>query len=286
LFSCQKAEFQEDKIFVGSQIVTSQVLNKGHLTYIEYCVSCHGVKGDGKGIASKGLFPPPRDFTLGLYKFGSVPSGELPHDEDLKKVIKEGLHGTAMLPWDISEDRLHAVVQYLKTFAPKVWEQKDKPIVPSVQLNPNPFVANEQYAVERGKEVYHVVASCYTCHRAYISTSEMNQLSMKINNQAIELDSTFYDLKLQDSQYGYAALPPDFTWHSVRSAKNLDELAIRLAAGVGGTSMPAWKGVIEDEDIWAVAYYVQWLMKHKDQTALRKNLMDGINLSNKSQVKP
>jgi len=31
---------------------------------------------------AKGLVPPPRDFTKGLFKFGLIASGELPQDED------------------------------------------------------------------------------------------------------------------------------------------------------------------------------------------------------------
>ena len=26
--------------------------------YAEYCMACHGVNGDGKGVASKGIQPP------------------------------------------------------------------------------------------------------------------------------------------------------------------------------------------------------------------------------------
>src|SRR5688572_18898013 len=81
--SCQDHKFREDKVFVGGKVVTKETLNLGHTTYLEYCVSCHGVNGDGNGVASKGLVPRPRDFTLGLFKFGKVQSGELPHDEHL-----------------------------------------------------------------------------------------------------------------------------------------------------------------------------------------------------------
>jgi mono/diheme cytochrome c family protein len=282
LLSCQKAAFQEDKIFVGQKIVSKDVLNQGHLTYLEYCVSCHGVKGDGKGISSKGLYPPPRNFTLGLFKFGTTLSGELPRDEDLMKIIRHGLNGSAMLPWDISDERLYAVTQYIKTFAPTVWEQKDKALAPQVTLTPDPFVANKSYAVEKGKEVYHTTASCYTCHRAYVSYDELNALSLKVNNQPAEADETIYQLKLQDSQYGVAMIPPDYTWHSVRSADTVEDIAIRLASGVGGTSMPSWKGVLDDEDIWATAYYVKSLINMKGQNT-RDQLIQKIQRENLSR---
>jgi mono/diheme cytochrome c family protein len=46
-----------------------------------------------------------------------------------------------------------------------------------------------------------------------------------------------------------------------------------LNAGVGGTSMPAWKGVLEDDQIWAVAYYVKSLMEIKDNLNAREELV-------------
>ena len=59
----------------------------GKSVYAEYCMACHGVDGKGNGVASKGLVPPPRNFTLGLYKFGKVVAGDLPHDEDMTHIF-------------------------------------------------------------------------------------------------------------------------------------------------------------------------------------------------------
>ena len=82
LVSCSESHFKEDKIFAGGVYVTAKQLNDGKSLYTEYCMACHGVKGDGNGVSSKGLSVPPRNFKLGQYKFGRVVSGELPHDED------------------------------------------------------------------------------------------------------------------------------------------------------------------------------------------------------------
>jgi mono/diheme cytochrome c family protein len=30
-----------------------------------------------------------------------------------------------------------------------------------------------------------------------------------------------------------------------------------VGAGVGGTAMPTWKGALREEDLWAVARYVE-----------------------------
>jgi mono/diheme cytochrome c family protein len=278
LASCQETHFKEDKVFAGGVLATKESLNRGKSLYTEYCMACHGVKGDGAGVASKGLYPPPRNFTLGVYKFGHVVSGELPHDEDFKILLKNGLHGTAMLPWDLREQQLIDVIQYIKTFAPKTWEGKDKALGMRIVPTKDPYAeVHVASAVQRGKEVYHTIAQCWTCHRSYASHSEMSQFNQKINGEPLtDFDPDMYKVKPQPSEHGTPMIPPDFTWDFVRSAKTPEELYIRLNAGVGGTSMPSWKGTLQDDEIWAVAYYVKSLMDIRGNLTERKKLLDSI----------
>ncbi|MCK5877709.1 MAG: c-type cytochrome, partial [Candidatus Marithrix sp.] len=60
------------------------------------CAICHGEEGDGDGATADFLYPKPRDFTLGAFKYKTSP-GSLPaRDEDLINTIKYGLQGTGM----------------------------------------------------------------------------------------------------------------------------------------------------------------------------------------------
>ena len=105
---------------LGGETVSARRLNRGRAVYEIYCFSCHGLKGDGRGPAAIGLRPPARDFTRGVFKFAAVPSGQLPRDADLVRIVRGGLHGTAMLPWkDVPARELLDTIQYLKTFSPK-----------------------------------------------------------------------------------------------------------------------------------------------------------------------
>ena len=115
-------------------------------------MACHGVDGKGNGVSSKGLVPPPRNFTLGLYKFGKVVAGELPHDEDMVHIIQNGLNGSAMFPWDISDGQALAVWQYIKTFAPDVWEGKDKELGKPLVAKNDPFgLTSKKFCHSKGK---------------------------------------------------------------------------------------------------------------------------------------
>ena len=67
-------------------------------------------------MATSRLKPEPRDFTSGKYKFRTTPSGMLPTDEDIAKVIKDGLPYTSMPGWpNFSETQIQHIIYYLKT---------------------------------------------------------------------------------------------------------------------------------------------------------------------------
>jgi len=62
----------------------------------KHCVSCHGITGDGYGLAASLLAPYPRDFRRGTFKFKSTPAGYKPTREDLIHTLTHGIPGTAM----------------------------------------------------------------------------------------------------------------------------------------------------------------------------------------------
>lgn len=280
LSSCvmERAPFNEGKILGGKKVDASK-LNLGYTTYVEYCVQCHGIDGKGNGPAAKGLLPPPRDFTQGLYKFPWVPYGELPHDEDFFRIIRHGLKGTAMLPWDISDERLDAVTQYIKTFAPQTWEGADKVPGTKYELPANPYGEGKvTEAVTRGRKVYHVTAACTQCHRGYATKADIVSFSKELDSPmtANEIDPAIYQLKPQDSEYNYKALPPDFTYNQLKSVSDLESTVLRIMYGVTGSGMPGFKDVVPDEDLWALAYYVQHLRETGADLDKRNQLMDSL----------
>jgi mono/diheme cytochrome c family protein len=282
LVSCDGIDFQESKTFIGDQTVSADTLNLGKQVYTEYCMACHGVQGDGNGSSAKGSVPPPRNFTQGLFKFGHVKEGGLPTNADFSRIIKGGLNGTAMLKWDVSDKQVYAVTQYIKTFAPKVWQNKEVEVGTPIKATKDPYgLARKGFAIQEGEKIYHVVAQCQSCHRAYVTKTELSNMNQQVNGESItDFDSDMYQMKNQESEYYFydskdrfaKFLPPDFTWHEIRSATTEEEIYKRLVSGVTGSGMPAWRDVLEDEQIWATAYYIRSLVDMKNAPA-RKELM-------------
>jgi cytochrome c2 len=78
-----------------------QDLEAGKQVYTRKCTQCHGDDGPGTGPAANEVFPRPRDFTRGIYKIRSTPSGTVPTDDDLFRSITNGLPGTSMPGWGV-----------------------------------------------------------------------------------------------------------------------------------------------------------------------------------------
>jgi len=98
----------------------------GKKVYDLKCAGCHGDKGDGKGPGADLLSPRPRDFTSGVYKIRTVAS-KMPTDQDLFRIIADGMPGTSMPPWAVlpEKDRWN-VVAYIKTFAAEKFKEGPK----------------------------------------------------------------------------------------------------------------------------------------------------------------
>jgi mono/diheme cytochrome c family protein len=83
--------------------------------YREHCAHCHGITGDGAGPTAAFLNPYPRDYRKGQFKFKSTPVGQKPTHDDLKRIILEGIAGTAMPSFKLLPDlEVEALVQYVK----------------------------------------------------------------------------------------------------------------------------------------------------------------------------
>jgi mono/diheme cytochrome c family protein len=86
--------------------------------YREHCAHCHGVTGDGAGPTATFLNPYPRDYRKGQFKFKSTPIGAKPTHDDLKRIVLEGIPGTAMPSFKLLPAReVESLVHYVKYLA-------------------------------------------------------------------------------------------------------------------------------------------------------------------------
>ena len=248
---------------LGGVEVAPDVLNEGRDVYVRTCAACHGDDGDGRGPAAPGLTVPPRDFTRALFKYASVPAGELPTDADLLRTLWRGLAGTPMLPWDLTRDERHAVVQYLKTFSPR-WRRRRPP--PPIVPTPDPWQGREARARERGEALYHVRAQCSGCHGAYAPREDLQRMSVALTGQRIDrFPDDLFERRPRESEFFAGTVPvrivaSDFLEDRMKAGDSLEDLYRTIGAGVGGTAMPRWQGALPEEDLWALVHYTKHLV--------------------------
>src|SRR3990172_2894056 len=136
---------------------TPEIVKKGEEILKRECVVCHGEKADGEGAASYLLFPKPRNLTRGVFKVRSTPTGEPPTDDDLFKILTNGMPGSAMPSFRMltDEDRW-SLVYYIKKVA-NITEAPERVIAVSKELPATPDM------LAKGKEVFKNL-KCGECH--------------------------------------------------------------------------------------------------------------------------
>ena len=93
--------------------VQAQAIETAADNYKAYCVQCHGMAGNGKGVNIRDMSVMPRDHTDAKAMSGRS-------DETLFKVIKEGgpsiEKSVLMPPWDgvLSDEEIKDLVQHLR----------------------------------------------------------------------------------------------------------------------------------------------------------------------------
>ncbi|NJL27294.1 MAG: c-type cytochrome, partial [Thermoanaerobaculia bacterium] len=207
----------------------------GAAIYAKYCSQCHGDTGDGVGIATPYLKPAPRDFTSGKYKIRRTPTGSLPLDEDLERVVRVGLPYTAMPGFGtvLNDAQIAAVVTHIKSFSP---DFADPELEPEAIQVPEPPAYTEQSA-ELGKAVYEETG-CARCH---------GNIGFGDGPSAPTLKDD-WDVHIRPADL---SMPWTFRGGGTRK-----DIFRTMSAGFNGTPMPGFHGSIEVEKIWAIVDYI------------------------------
>jgi len=246
---------------LGGVTVPARVLDRGAEGYMRSCRPCHGALGAGNGPQAVGMDPRPRDLRLGVVTFASVPAGSLWRDEDVIRVVRSGLAGTGMRAWkDIPDDELLAIVQFMKTLAPRFREES--PGEP-VAMSPDPWAGREADGAARGRVVYHGLGRCQSCHPSYAPAAEVARFARDAGVQLEPRPSPGEPTESR-SDFGILLRATDFRagpLRAVRPASRTGDLYRSIAAGLGGTAMPTWKGALPEADLWALVHYVDLLSR-------------------------
>jgi len=106
---------QRENIAMAAGPVDQDYHAKGGGLYRQHCSHCHGITGDGHGPTAPFLNPYPRDFRMAKVKYKSTPLRSVPTDQDLTRVLINGVPGSSMPSFrTLPEDEIEALVDYVK----------------------------------------------------------------------------------------------------------------------------------------------------------------------------
>src|SRR5712675_1338676 len=217
--------------------------------YRRYCVGCHGELGDGNGENFPWLDPKPRDFTLGVFKCRSTPTGTLPTDEDLFNTIARGLVTSNMPQWNTFTNQQRAdLVAYVKHFSARF--QNEKPGEP-IQIPPEPEITADR--VKAGQEVFNRV-QCWKCHGVEGRGNGPSAATLTDDQSRPILAYNFHD------ETRFKCGTSDVDLYKI------------FMTGLDGTPMPSWSDNIKPDEAWDLVFYLRTLqpMKSKEKEIARQ----------------
>ena len=238
----------------------------GKIIYAKRCQLCHGVEGDGGGPAAERLNPPPRDFSEGQYKYKTTHFDDaIPNDEDLFRMIRDGMPGTAMPGWSdiLSEQDLWDLTAYIKIFA-GLEEEK-----PSEQVDYGTQIASSPESIETGRKLF--LDRCAECH------GDLGK------GDAVK--------KLKDDG-GARTWPRNLTkpW-TFRASNDPKDVFTRISVGIPLTQMPSFedprsKKKLSIEQRWHVANFVQSLADDSKAVRPENTVVKAIKLADAAPTEP
>ncbi len=209
---------------------------RGQKNYQRYCQACHGPWGDGRGDSYPYLETKPRDFTKGIFKFRSTPSGTLPVDDDLFHTIRTGLWGSGMPRWaGLADGQIYDLIAYVETFSPLFASQgRGIPIT----IPPEPPDTPESVAA--GKQVF-TTMGCFNCHGA----------EGRGNGPSAP---TLVD------DWGNPDPPANFTTGHFKAGAENWQIYKDFMTGLNGTPMPSYADSMTPAQAWNLVHYVKSLV--------------------------
>lgn len=242
-------------------------LRQGEQVYRRNCEQCHGVQGDGAGLAAQYLTPRPRDYRKGVFKFNSTGYGNKPRRDDLLRIVRQGIVGTSMPSFQrLTKSDLEAVVDYVIALSRRgelqallilqadsdgelpdgaadeladvvvgQWRAAAEETVEPVTKEP-PFDAA---SVAAGKEIF-LKRECFKCH----GRDGRGGLAGGI--------------EVGKDAWGNVTAAADLTSGMLHGGHRPIDVYRRIYCGINGTPMPEFKNLLADEpdSFWHLTHYV------------------------------
>ncbi|MEZ6100178.1 MAG: c-type cytochrome [Pirellulaceae bacterium] len=254
-------------------------LAHGQDVYQQRCAACHGVTGDGNGVAAEYLDPKPRDYRRGIFKFSSTGRAGKPLRSDLKRIIMRGAKGTSMpnFRWLPDED-MEPLIDYVTLLSKrgelelKLIDEADFELEPEDDMDPE-IVAeyasdiNDNWATARETLVL-PVSPMPPFNEESIALGQQAFISKGCSKCHGEDGRGHTQENVGKDDWGNTTFAADLTSGMLHGGRRYIDVYRRIAAGINGTPMPAFGDTFKDEPdtIWHLTHFVIGIVDHKVDT--------------------
>ncbi len=213
----------------------------GKAVYAKRCEQCHGVDGAADGPAANFMYPRPRVFKENsVYKFAVTPDGVIPTEQDMYKVIDQGIPGTSMPGFPVlNEQEKWDLVALLRAWSEDFSDTDyTEEMVPMAELT-NPPIPASPDSVKRGKKVY-TDNNCQDCH-----------------GNAGRGDGPNWS-KLAEDSWGNTLVPRNLNNpETYRNGHSPADMLKSISRGLTGSPMASYRDAIAIEDRWHLINYIR-----------------------------
>ena len=231
---------------VASRDPGSDLHLRGRHVFQRHCAMCHGRWGDGRGEMAVGMRPRPRDFTAGIFKFRSTPSGFLPTDTDLHRTIRNGIANSSMPAFgNLTGHEVVAVVAYLKTLSPRWKDETASVAVPHLGTEP-PWLGDP-------------IESAGHC-----AAGEVTFVTHCAPGHGVAGDGVSAVADSLEDIWGQRCPPVDLGSSSLKSGTEPTDLYRTISTGLDGTPMPSFAENLSSVQRWDLVAYLLELRRSKE----------------------
>lgn len=255
--------------------------------YRVQCYHCHGASGGGDGSTAPYLQPRPRDYRPGKFKFTALKEKARPRQEDLFRILAEGVYTTAMPSFRrFTDAQLYGLADYVRLLAIRGeteillasdYNYDDGLNFENVQETYDLVVERWREAPEKVIEVEEIPESTpqRILHGQQLFLSEQGANCIKCHGPLGRGDGVSAwepgkeGVEYAKDEWGEEIAPRNLGLGIYRFGRRPVDLYRRIYAGINGTPMPEHYGMtiteggeqrtLTEDDVWDLVFFVRSL---------------------------
>ena len=253
-------------------------LTAGSALYKKHCLQCHGLTGDGRGPTGRWVYPLPRDFRQGIFKYVSSggSAARKPSRADLHRVLLVGIERTSMPAYSLLSDEERDLMIAYTIHLSLRGEVEFRLLLGLLSPGGDVGDTEDDIAAEAGAFLKAALRQWVQADGDAITprtmptpespdgrVSEAHLESVRRGSQlfaspAVGCMSCHVDFGRQArylfDSWGSAVRPTDLTEGAYHGGKRPLDLYHRIRGGIGASGMPAATSLTDDQ-VWDLVHF-------------------------------